>query len=630
MALYNTARSDLTILELRLQQCQTEYIAAVAAATIARTTAQDLSGHTKRPTGGGASHHGTHVALFLKWCDFGSANGTEGEASMRAGGKYKTGENHIGIVIGSSKNKLKRWVYLIQFDTPQQHVRQMSSAELTQGKLNFARMSQSKDTKTTSETDNVGGNYEGGDNVCKRAPSETYIPESQPDNFDTLPQQVDLTKLVDAPPPPPAEPTPPANVLNSSQDVVLTNTKGNDTQPDKVPTPRQHAASTAVVDPPPTLPAEPTSPANVSNSSQEVTATNTEGNPLLRLEYPPPPPPAEPTNIEGNPHLRLEYPSPPRPAEPTPPANVSNSSQEVTATNTEGNLLLLLQNPPPAEQVDSTKLVDPPPPPLTEPSPPANVWNSSPEVDSTTAVDRPLVDGETTPESAEGDGATTSKSKKGILKRTHTTLRKGIGQLAVPLTQTYLHDAAASSFLPVHLSMKEVERNYHCLFKTLVLTMDGMSMSHWELRKRIVDYVVAHWQDPDPDFATLVGVEHETETVETYRERMLGKNKDWGAYPEILAAARMLGKHIVIFSYNTDMNIDESDDEDVEYVNGLTSLFISSGVTRKYQVADILHLLRIGDNHFHAVTNGGAISTTINACKQKHHPITYLISGPHL
>ncbi len=156
-------------------------------------------------------------------------------------------------------------------------------------------------------------------------------------------------------------------------------------------------------------------------------------------------------------------------------------------------------------------------------------------------------------------------------------------------------------------------------------------MSHWELRKQIVEFVVSHWQDPDPDFASLVRVEHATETVETYRERMLGKNKDWGAYPEILAAARMLCKHVVIFSYNPDLNIDENYDEDVEMVNGLTSLFISSGQTRKFKVADTLHLLRIGDNHhFHAVTNGGAIATTINACKRNHHPITLLISSPHL
>ena len=321
------------------------------------------------------------------------------------------------------------------------------------------------------------------------------------------------------------------------------------------------------------------------------------------------------------------------------PADVSKLSEEVTATNTEGNRILPLLNPPaptpaeptpPRQLVDSTKLVDLPPPPLTDPSASENVWNCSDEVESTTAVDRSGEDGETTPDKAEGEGVRISKSKQGILKRAHTTLRNGIGQLAVPLSQTYLHDAAAASFLPGHLSMKEVERNCHCLFKALVLTMDGMSMSHWELRKRIVDYVVAHWQDPDPDFATLVCVEHESETVETYRERMLGKEKDWGAYPEILAAARMLGKHIVIFSYNTDKNSDGSDDEDVEYVNGVTSLFISSGVTGKYQVADTLHLLRIGDKHFHAVTNGGAISTTSKACKQKHLPITCLMSGPHL
>ena len=155
-------------------------------------------------------------------------------------------------------------------------------------------------------------------------------------------------------------------------------------------------------------------------------------------------------------------------------------------------------------------------------------------------------------------------------------------------------------------------------------------MSHWELRKEIVEFVVSHWQDPDPDFASLVRVQHATETVETYRERMLGKKKDWGAYPEILAAARMLCKHVVIFSYNPDLNIDENYDEDVEMVNGLTSLFISSGQTRKLKVADTLHLLRIGDNHFHAVTNGGAIATTINACKRNHPPITLLISSPHL
>ena len=203
MALYNIARSDLTVLELRLQQCQTEYIAAVAAATIARTTAQDSSGLTKRPTGGGASHHGTHVAMFLKWCDLGTANGNEAVAATGAGGKDKTGKNHIGIIIGSSKNKSNKWVYLCQFDTPQQHVREMTTAELTQGKQTFARMSQSKVTKTTSGTDNVTGNSEGVDKVLKRAHSATYIPESQPDIIDTsrdkvtIPrQQVDSTTPV--------------------------------------------------------------------------------------------------------------------------------------------------------------------------------------------------------------------------------------------------------------------------------------------------------------------------------------------------------------------------------------------------------------------------------------------------
>jgi hypothetical protein len=85
-----------------------------------------------------------------------------------------------------------------------------------------------------------------------------------------------------------------------------------------------------------------------------------------------------------------------------------------------------------------------------------------------------------------------------------------------------------------------VQRDSHCLFKALIVCMQVTELSHWDLRKKIVDFVLLHWEHPDTEFATFIRSEHENEIPHTYRERMLGAQKDWGDFPEILAAARVL------------------------------------------------------------------------------------------
>ncbi len=67
--------------------------------------------------------------------------------------------------------------------------------------------------------------------------------------------------------------------------------------------------------------------------------------------------------------------------------------------------------------------------------------------------------------------------------------------------------------------------------------------------KQIVDYVLSHWDNPEIEFATLIRMDNDKETPLSYQERMLGGRKDWGGFPELVAAARVFGTHIVVFHY---------------------------------------------------------------------------------
>jgi hypothetical protein len=122
-----------------------------------------------------------------------------------------------------------------------------------------------------------------------------------------------------------------------------------------------------------------------------------------------------------------------------------------------------------------------------------------------------------------------ASSRKGILSLSQTMLQNRKVLASVHLPSNELHDAAASSLLPLDLSMKTVDRDCHCLFKALMVCMDTSELSHWDVRKQIVDYVLTHWDDPENQFSKIVRMDNERETPLSYQERMLGGRKDWGA-----------------------------------------------------------------------------------------------------
>ncbi len=182
-------------------------------------------------------------------------------------------------------------------------------------------------------------------------------------------------------------------------------------------------------------------------------------------------------------------------------------------------------------------------------------------------------------------------SRKGILSLSQTMLRnrKVLPQLHLPSSD--MHDAAASSLLPLDLCMKTVDRDCHCLFKALIVCMATSQLSHWDVRKQIVDYVLTHWDDPENEFTKIIRMDNDKETPLSYQERMLGGRKDWGGFPELMAAARVFGTHVVVFHY---VHGDET----------LQSTFVSAP-NLDFDDPPTIHLVRVQDKQYHAALRVG-------------------------
>ena len=84
----------------------------------------------------------------------------------------------------------------------------------------------------------------------------------------------------------------------------------------------------------------------------------------------------------------------------------------------------------------------------------------------------------------------------------------------------------------------------------------------------------------------LVRMDNEKETPFSYQERMLGGRKDWGGFPEIMAAARVFGTHVVLFHY---LHGDET----------LQSTFVSAP-NLDFVSPPTIHLVRVIGKQYHA------------------------------
>ena len=170
---------------------------------------------------------------------------------------------------------------------------------------------------------------------------------------------------------------------------------------------------------------------------------------------------------------------------------------------------------------------------------------------------------------------------------TNILLRNGKPVNGPPRTIHEIHDAEAQLLLPKHLVLHNILRDGNCLFRALLACAGRQDISHWDLRKEIVDHVVSMWEDSQVTYATWIRYEYPTETPDTYKARLLGRTKDWGNFAEIVATSIVLERDIVIHAFTP---------------GGLTltTTPISTNDVG-HRPNEEIHLLRVNQSHYHAL-----------------------------
>ena len=153
------------------------------------------------------------------------------------------------------------------------------------------------------------------------------------------------------------------------------------------------------------------------------------------------------------------------------------------------------------------------------------------------------------------------------------------------LTDPDTLDKAVRSLLDPSLRLLLVPRDGNCMFRALAHCLGGC-ISHGEVRRDLVTHVVTFWNSNENEFGEFVRIAHADETVETYKKRMLGRGKDWGDYPELVAAAVLYQHHIQVL-------------ELVDTEQPLSSITIEVPGLLDDE-APTIHIVRVGQNHYHA------------------------------
>ncbi len=179
--------------------------------------------------------------------------------------------------------------------------------------------------------------------------------------------------------------------------------------------------------------------------------------------------------------------------------------------------------------------------------------------------------------------------KRSKLNLTANRLRKKkLHRPKEALSNDDINDAAARSLLPPDLDMSFVPRDGNCMFHALARSVPSTGLTHVLVRERIVEHVLNNWNDHTISYKVWICNTHKNETPETYKLRMLGRCKDWGDYPELVAAASIFQMKIAVLEY-------------VEDATDLACTTIdASGLTN--DEAPRIFLIRVGLNHYHAGT----------------------------
>ena len=145
-------------------------------------------------------------------------------------------------------------------------------------------------------------------------------------------------------------------------------------------------------------------------------------------------------------------------------------------------------------------------------------------------------------------------------------------------------DNAALSLLHADKTLVFVPRDGNCMFNALAICYGGAT-SAAAIRQAAVTYVVGHWDDPEFPYGEFVRNCHPNETTDTYTHRLNGPGKDWGDYPELVAATNVYRHHL----YLLDLDADE---------RAFTTHYIEAEDLEENATTHFV--VRVGDNHYHA------------------------------
>jgi hypothetical protein len=87
-------------------------------------------------------------------------------------------------------------------------------------------------------------------------------------------------------------------------------------------------------------------------------------------------------------------------------------------------------------------------------------------------------------------------------------------------------------------------------------------------------------------YGQWIGHVYRNETTKTYTHRMEGPKKDYGDYPELVAAAELFQHHVVVLEYVTDSTCFHEIIVDIPGVD--------------FEKGPKIIMIRVGGNHYHA------------------------------
>jgi hypothetical protein len=146
-------------------------------------------------------------------------------------------------------------------------------------------------------------------------------------------------------------------------------------------------------------------------------------------------------------------------------------------------------------------------------------------------------------------------------------------------------DNAAMSLLHADKKLVLVPRDGNCMFNALAICYGGL-ISPAAIRQEAVNYVVTHWENPEFPCCDFVRGQHPDESTESYTRRLLGSAKDWGDYPELVAAANVYRHHLYILDLERNATNLRAHWVEAEGLDGSN--------------ARAHFVVRVGDNHYHA------------------------------